>query len=244
MGQRVHRRLVEVPVEPHDGEFPDRCGRQRVLEPSFEEAHLIVEQPVLREPGLHLLEGDRQVFVGVPAIPRVRRVFPRIRNRAAGERVRRPHDAVGDAVRPKHATHEDRRTPAPDPRLDEIPGHPVSEALLDAVLQVVQPRETDHGVRENGPVPSHPPLLRIVGDQEVHPEIAPGEVRTHEAIQRPMERIEDRPVVRHDGLAPERVGEALLQQVEVGCGRVVHARLRGGAGPLARGLVVGPAAWR
>jgi len=42
--QNVHGRFVEVSVHPQHGQLHNGSGRQRILEPAFEELHLIVQQ--------------------------------------------------------------------------------------------------------------------------------------------------------------------------------------------------------
>src|SRR5437763_10699891 len=71
----IHRRFVQISVEPQDRQLLDRRIRQRVAEPSLKEPDLLVEQLVALEIVPHVLQGDGELPVLLEMNARVERIL-------------------------------------------------------------------------------------------------------------------------------------------------------------------------
>src|SRR5262245_13158393 len=109
----VHGRFIQIAIEAKDSQLFDWGGRQRVLEPAFEETDLIAEQAITGEEGLHLLEADCQdgqrAFAEIEVL-----VFDMGWRWNTFEGVSDPYDSINHIAGRKDAAHENRRAAAPD----------------------------------------------------------------------------------------------------------------------------------
>lgn len=74
MYQGVHRGIVQVAVEAHDGQLLDRGLWEGIPEPALEKQNLFIEQAIEAEVVLHFFAVDSEVFVPRVFVPRVSRV--------------------------------------------------------------------------------------------------------------------------------------------------------------------------
>ena len=133
------------------------------------------------------------------------------------EGIGRVHRAVGVAVGLEDRAHEDHRAAAPHAGLDQIAGNVVFEHLRDALLDVVEALETDHRLRETGPV------------APVGAHVGPVEVLLRELLLDRLPHLladDVAGVLEADIHRPvERVGERALHEVEIATAQTRNLRV-------------------
>ena len=145
-------RFVVVTIDSKDRECFDGRSGKGVLEPTLEEDDSLVEEAIASEVALDLIEinGQGRCRGEVPGLLWVGRT---VGNRKSLKRISNEDAAVSVPQRLEHAHHEDAGPTSPDACLKSIPGDLLIEHCREALLEVVEPKVSNHG-------------LGIIGDSE------------------------------------------------------------------------------
>ena len=122
---------------------------QGVREEARQEADVVGQQVVGAKVVAHRVDAGRHPRDSLLAqVELVLEVDPVCGRRNARERVGDPGHALILAVGDLQGAQEDRRAAVADAGLQEVAGDAVGEHPVGAALEVVEPGETDHRVRE------------------------------------------------------------------------------------------------